>query len=253
MALCAALASTGAAAQSNEVVQLVVASARGWTTDVVAVDDGFDTSNDILLLSDCAGGNVSSLRIPRGGSDIARDIGSGEKLCELRGRIGLLPVVNPGAAETHLTLHDPATGLTSFLLVPALDTPLRAPGDRVRTRLVSTAHGDQTWLAVFGDPGPLTFEVFNNQHQLVGISFAEASHFQPAGWRMLLYRLKESVELGEVIVTEGNKSIPNQSIPARTYYGFTFVTNSDGTPRYVRKWEPLPNSLSTESTPASAP
>jgi hypothetical protein len=237
--LCAALAGT-AAAQSHEIVQVVVASSPGWTTDIVATDDGTDTTNDILLLSDCAGGTVSSLRLLPGGADIARDIASGEKLCELRGRIGILPVVNPGSIESHLTLDDAATGLTAFLLVPALDIALRQRGDRIRIPLISNARGQQAWIVIFGDPGPLTFEVYNNQKQLLGISFVDALQFQPAGWRMLIYPLQQTVDIGEVIVTEGNKSIPNQPIPARTYYGFAFVSNLDGTPRYVRKWEALP-------------
>jgi hypothetical protein len=230
-----------AAAQGQEVVQVVVASAAGWTTDIVAIDDGTDTSNDIIPLSDCIGGSVSGLRLTQGGTDIARDIAGGEKLCELRGRIGILPVVNPGTIESHLTLYDAATGHTSFLLIPALDDPLRERGDRVRIPLISNARGERTWVAVFGDPGPLTFETYNNQKQLVDISFVDAPQFQPAGWRLLLYLLPGTVDIGEVIVTEGNKSVPNQPIPSRTYYGFAFVANSDGTPRYVRQWETIPD------------
>ncbi|HYK02941.1 MAG TPA: hypothetical protein VE974_14365 [Thermoanaerobaculia bacterium] len=236
----AALGSTASAAQGQEVVQVVIASARNWTTDIVAIDDGTDTSNDIIPLSDCTGGSVSGLRLTPGGTDIARDIASGEKLCELRGRIGILPVVNPGAIESHLTLFDPATGRTSFLLVGALDTALQKRGDRVRIPLISNARGERTWIVVFGDPGPLTIQAYNNQKQLVDISFVDAAQFQPAGWRLLLYPLPGTVDIGEVIVTEGHTSIPNQSIPDRTYYGFAFVANEDGTPRYVRQWQTIP-------------
>ena len=90
---------------------------------------------------------------------------------------------------------------------------------------------------MFGDPGPLTFEVLNNENQHHVTWHADAQDFKPAGWRMLLYALPTTFELGDVIIHEGDSEHPHAPIPPRTYYGFAFVTNPNGTPRYVRKWE----------------
>ena len=225
-----------AAAARAETVQVVVVELRNWTTAIVAQDDGTNPFNNVVPVSDCTSGSFGAILLSPGGSAIARRIGP---LCGLKGGAGIYPVENPGYVESHLLFRDPVSGDGSVVVVPALRDPLTVRGARARIPLISNGGDWQTYVVVFGDPGPLTFDVFNGEGRRVGVEFVDSPQFLHP-WPVLFYALKTPVDIGYVQVTEGDTSTPSRFIPHRTYYGFGTVAGADGHTQYVRTWAPDP-------------
>ncbi len=235
-AVAAALFAANGVAASGDIVQVVVVDLPNWITHIIAEDDGTNPSNNIIPVSDCTSGSFGAIRLPPGGSAIARHIGP---LCALAGGAGVYPVENPGSIESQLVFTEPESGAQSTLIVPALSDPLMARGDTARISRISNGNGQQTYLVVFGDPGPLTLHVLNGEQQQVGIEFVDAPQFLHP-FAVLFYPLQTPVDIGSIVVIEGDTRTPSRVIPNRTYHGFATVAGPDGRTQVIRTWNRPP-------------
>jgi hypothetical protein len=220
-----------AAVANAQTAKLVVADAEGWTTTVEAKNETATTTS--VPVTDCASGPTHQLRMEPAAQAIARNIGP--YLCALRGTFGLVDVPDVGRMETQLR-HRDATGLTSFYVVPALRVKLTKKDDSARVPMIVNDDEEQTWVILFGDPGPITFEILNEHGTLVHTEVVNERDFI-APWKMLVYPIKQSVPIGTLVVTEGDKTRPTLPVDPETYYGFAVIGARDGSSNLVREWE----------------
>jgi hypothetical protein len=225
------LFTTAAAAQTTQTAKLVVAAGEGWSTTVAAVNQ--TASDAILPLTDCTGGLTVALRIAPHAHALARDVG--RYMCALRGTFGVIDVPDMGRVEAHLR-YAGRSGEMAFFVVPALRVALSKKNDSARVPMIVNDDVEQTWMVVFGDPGPLTFEIFNEEGTLVRTETAEASDFH-APWKMLIRPIEQRLPIGTLVITEGDKTRPARPVENQTYYGFVIVSARDGSSSHVRMWE----------------
>lgn len=219
------------AAANAQTAKLVVAGGHGWTTSLVAKNQTADAAD--LPLSDCTTGPLVQQRIVPGALAMARNIVP--YLCALRGAFGLLDVPDVGPLETHLLYRDPS-GATAFYVVPALRQKLEKQNDSARVPMIVNDDVEQTWAIVFGDPGPITFEIFNENGTLVHTEVASEQDFS-SDWKMLVHPVQQRVPIGTLVVTEGDKTRPDVPVDSETYYGFVIIGARDGSSSHVRLWE----------------
>lgn len=220
-----------AAAASAQTAKLVVAGGEGWTTSLVVRND--TAAATILPLTDCTSGPLVQLRLEPGEQALARDIVP--YFCALRGAFGLFEVPDIGRMETHLRYRDPS-GATAFYVVPALRNRLEKKNDELRVPMIVNDDVEQAWMIVFGDPGPITFEIFNEQGTLVRTEIADERHFI-GDWKMLIHPIDQRIPVGTIAVTEGDKTRPTRPMEDETYHGFVILGARDGSSNHVRVWE----------------
>jgi hypothetical protein len=227
----AAACLTSALAFAQTPPRVVVAAAPGWTTTIAALNTSAAAIS--VPLTDCISPRVT-LDLAPGSAGIARHV---ERfLCALSGGFGLIDAPAGGTIESRLTSRDEAGNATAFYAVPALRVALKATGDSARVRMVSNDDVEQTYVVIFGDPGPLTMEVFNEDGQLLRTEVVEATRFDRI-WDVLVYPIEQHVEVGSVRITAGDKQHPNRPLPDETYYGFALIAARDGSSQLVRPWE----------------
>ena len=222
------LAATSAGAQT---VKLVVAGDEGWTTSLAAHNQTAAAAT--LPLTDCSGGPLVQLRLEPGAQALARNIVP--YFCALRGAFGLFDVPDVGSMETHLQYRD-RSGATAFYVVPALRVKLDEKNDSARVPMIVNDDEEQTWAVLFGDPGPITFEIYNEHGTLVRTEVANEQDFIPH-WKLLIHPVEQRVAIGTLVITEGDKTRPALPVENETYYGFVIVAARDGSSSHVRVWE----------------
>jgi hypothetical protein len=220
-----------AAAAWGQTAKLVVAGQDGWSTTLAAKNTTATAAT--LPLTDCTSGPSVQLRLEPGAHALARNIVPW--LCALRGAFGLMDVPDVGRLETHLRYRDHA-GATSFYVIPALRMKLERMNDSAHVPMIVNDDVEQTWAVVFGDPGPITFEIFNEHGTLVHTEVADEKDFI-SPWRMLIYPIQQRIPIGTLVITEGDKTRPAPSVDDETYYGFVIVGARDGSSNHVRAWE----------------
>lgn len=220
-----------AGAVHAQTAKLVVAGHEGWTTTLAAKNE--TATAKTLPLSDCSSGPSVQLRLEPAAQALERDIVP--YLCGLRGAFGLLDMPDVGRLETHLRHRDPS-GATSFYVVPALRVKLEDKDDAARVPMIVNDDDEQAWAIVFGDPGPITFEIFNEHGTLVRTEVADEQDFI-SEWRMLVHPLEQRVAIGTLVITEGDKTRPTLPVEAETYYGFVIIGARNGSSNHVRSWE----------------
>lgn len=220
-----------AAAVHGQTAKLVVAGHDGWTTTVAARNTSAAAAT--LPLTDCTSGPLLQLGLEPGAHALVRNIVPW--LCALRGAFGLMDVPDVGRLETHLRYRD-HSGATSFYVIPALRMKLERSNDSARVPMIVNDDVEQTWAVVFGDPGPITFEIFNEHGTLVHKEVADEKDFI-SHWKMLIHRIEYRIPIGTLVITEGDKTRPGLPVDDETYYGFVIVGARDGSSNYVRVWE----------------
>ncbi len=225
LTLCLAAATVRA-----QTAQLVVAGGEGWTTTVAAKNQTAATT--VLPITDCPDGPQIALRLEPGAQALERNVVP--YLCALRGAFGLLEVPDVGRLETHLRHGHPCG--TSFYAVPALRLKLEKNHDSARVPMIVNDDVEQTWVILFGDPGPITFEIFNEHGTLVHTEVAGENDFI-SDWKMLVHPIEQRIPIGTLVITEGDKTRPAVPVDPETYYGFVIIAARDGSSNHVRAWE----------------
>ena len=220
-----------AAAASAQTTRLVVAGREGWTTTVAAKNQTGATAT--LPITDCTSGPLAQLRLEPDAQTIERNIVP--YLCALRGAFGLLEVPDVGRLETQLRYHDPS-GASSFFVIPALRLKLTKHHDFARVPMIVNDDMEQAWVVLFGDPGPITFDILNESGAHVRTEVAQEADFI-SSWKMLVYPIEQRVSIGTLVITEGDKTHPEVEVDPETYYGFVIIGARDGSSNYVRGWE----------------
>src|ERR1051325_5175932 len=229
IALSLFLATATAGAQQN--VKLVVADGEGWTTAVTAKND--TAADAVLSISDCIDGPLVQVRLEPDAQVLVRDVA--QFLCGLHGGFGLLDVPDIGRLESQVRHRDAFSCATSFYVIPALRRKLEKQHHSVRVPMVVNDDVEQAWVVVFGDPGPLTFEIFNEHGTLVQTEVADQREFI-SPWRLLVHPIARRIPIGTLVITEGDKTRPGLPVPPETYYGFVIIGARDGSSNYVRAW-----------------